>query len=218
MIAIFQHGNDEPAGELLAYLRGRNVPLTIHRLYETGIVPVELPSGLIVLGGQMSVNETREHPFIRAEMMMIRKMVAGNRPVLGICLGAQMIAASFGQRVYGDTREQGWIPVAGCGPGRSALFPDRYTVFHWHNETFDLPEGATLLVRGSEILNQAFRLGSAVGVQYHPEVTPEIIARWAESLSLQERILMMKQTETYQVMNHRHCHLLAEAFLRGWGA
>jgi len=216
MITLFQHGKDEPAGEIENYLRERQVPFAINRLYETGAVPEELPPALIILGGQMSVNDTDDYPFFLNEKRMIRRMVAAGKPVLGVCLGAQMIASAFRRQVFRDTREQGWVTVHGCGKESSPLFPRTFTVFHWHNETFTLPAGAVLLARGDSIENQAFRLGSAVGVQYHPEVNREIISRWAGALGPDEKKEMLRESEEYAMMNREHCHTLMDHFLGGW--
>ena len=108
--------------------------------------------------------------------------------VLGICLGAQMIAPACGMQVYPKERELGWRTIHGCAPGMDHLFPGSFPVFHWHTETFDLPEGAELLATGSAVPNQAFLLGHALGVQFHPEVTAPVIAQWAKDLGDAERL------------------------------
>jgi GMP synthase (glutamine-hydrolysing) len=216
MIALFQHGKDESPGEIGDYLRELHVPFTVIRFFERDTVPEVLPSGLIVLGGQMSVNDTEVYPFLLKEKEVIREMIAAGRPVLGICLGAQMIASAFGKRVFPDTRERGWVQVYPCDETTETLFPEPLTVFHWHNETFSLPKEATLLLKGSVIRNQAFRLGSALGVQYHPEVTEEIISRWAAELSPEARTELLRTSEKYSTMNQQNCRILVDHFLRGW--
>ena len=218
MITIFQHGEQESPGGIAMSLQRQGLPFEIQRLFETREVPDILPSRLILLGGQMSVNDTGDYSFFTAEKQVIRKMVAQKRAVLGICLGAQMIASAFGERVFPLEKERGWCPVHGCGQGAGPRFPASFTVFHWHNETFNLPQGATLLSYGDTVKNQAFRLGSAVGVQFHPEVTLPIIARWANDLGTQEKQKIIGESGRHLPGNARLCHRLVDAFIRGWSA
>ncbi|NMB79172.1 MAG: type 1 glutamine amidotransferase [Methanomicrobiales archaeon] len=215
MIAVFQHGVDETAGEVGNYLRTCRIPYTLFPLFESGYFPTELPQHLIVLGGEMSVNDTWKYPFLLKELEIIRAMIAKNRPILGICLGAQLIASAGGQRVFRDTREEGWITIHGSDSRYRHVFPKRFTVFHWHDETFTLPLGAELLGKGSVIPNQAFRYGSAIGVQYHPEVTLQIISRWTEGHDASQRKKILAQSEQYISMNRQHCHTLVDHFIRG---
>lgn len=216
MITIWQHGDDEAAGEVVDYLTENQEPFEILRLFETRAVPDTLPSHLIVLGGQMSVNDTAGFPYFFNEQQVIRKMVAAERPVLGICLGAQMIAASFGKPVYRSVPELGWCRTTGCDPEWRAIFPESFTVFHWHHETFNLPEGATLLSRGDIIKNQAFRTGSAVGVQFHPEVTLPIISQWTKSSKNKDRMAILKDTKYHLDQSRQRCRDLMNTFMRGW--
>lgn len=216
MLTIFQHGKDEPLGEIGVYLKKKEVPHTIIHLFEQEDVPAVLPAKLIVLGGQMSVNDTGLYPFLNAEKQIIRSMIDKGRPVLGICLGAQLIASSFGQMVYPEVQEHGWFCVRGCGPGNRSLFPDSFPIFHWHNETFDLPEGAQLLAYGERVKNQAFRFGSAVGVQFHPEVTASIISRWSQEMEDTLKAVVSAHTEKYLGSSNHMCHNLTQGFLRVW--
>ena len=134
------------------------------------------------MGGPMSVNDNL--PFLEAELRLIERAVAAGKPVLGVCLGAQLIARALGARVYrNEAKEIGWFPVywtGECaGDGLFGGLSEPETVFHWHGETFDLPEGARGLARSDVCRNQAFRFGRNVyGIQFHLEVTPEMIADW----------------------------------------
>lgn len=214
MITIFQHGVNESSGEIENYLLKIGAPFEIIRLYESNEVPDSIPSNLIILGGQMSVNDTIEYPFFVEEKRIIRKMIGMNRPILGICLGAQLISSAFGQRVYPHTRELGWHKVMRCD--KDSFFSDNFRVFHWHNETFNLPPGAKLVLQGNLVKNQAFRLGSALAVQFHPEVTYDIISIWTKDLSdhIKERI----EQESMQYLGEysHQCYDLLDRFITGW--
>ncbi len=143
---------------------------------------LESAAGLVFMGGPMSAND--DLLYLRAELDLIRQAVGKGMPVLGICLGSQLIAKALGARVYRNAvKEIGWAPVCWTSAAREdPLFrglsgPE--TVFHWHGETFDLPEGAEWLAWSGSCRNQAFRYGSGVyGLQFHLEVTPEMIADW----------------------------------------
>jgi len=216
MISIFQHGKDEGPGTIPEYLGAGRLPFRDLHLYDGDTVPAELPEKLIVLGGQMSVNDTRDYPYFDAEKAIIRKMVRKGRPVLGICLGAQMIASAFGQEVRKGAREIGWTTVRGCGPAWNGAFGECFSVFHWHEETFNLPAGSTLLVKGDTVQNQAFRLGSAVGVQFHPEVDAGIISAWAASLPAAVRADLGEKSGARLREAKDRCHALVSAFVKGW--
>ena len=216
MITIFQHGEDEGPGTIPGYLDEQEIPFSILRLYAGDRIPDEMPGQLIILGGQMSVNDNSQFPYFIREKELIRTMVLAKRPVLGICLGAQMIASAFGREVQRGMREIGWKKVRDCSPGWSRIFPGTFPVFHWHEETFHLPEGSTLLVRGATVENQAFRLGSAVGVQFHPEVDATIISAWTKTLPAAQRAEILAETRQFLPGNTERCHNLLDAFIREW--
>jgi GMP synthase (glutamine-hydrolysing) len=155
--------------------------------------------GVVVLGGSIGVGDLPDYPHLGEVMGLIRRAAERELPSLGICLGSQLAAQALGGRAYqGDAGlEVGWRPLELTPAGRAdpvlgalghALHTDggddgaRVRVFHWHHDTWDLPPGATLLARGAQYPNQAFRLGSVVGVQFHPEVDADLIRLWyAES-------------------------------------
>jgi len=172
---------------------------TIFAAHGWGIKVVELslgeklPSGfdetgaLVVLGGPMNVYEEKEYPFLKEEESFIRKALIEEVPILGICLGAQLLAKTCGARVKkAPQKEIGWYRVEKTGDGKKdTLFndgPDRIQVFQWHEDTFDVPEGAVLIAEGKDCKNQAFRVGqSAYGLQFHIEVTEDMIRSWFHS-------------------------------------
>ncbi|HUH78557.1 MAG TPA: type 1 glutamine amidotransferase [Methanoregula sp.] len=216
MITILQHGEDESAGTIPGYLRMHGIPFRTLRLFEGDALPDTLPEKLIILGGQMSVNDAGRYPYLEDEKALARKMILGDRPVLGICLGAQMIASAFGEEVRKGVREIGWKKARGCRPEWRRIFPAWFDVFHWHEETFNLPAGSTLLVRGDTVENQAFRLGSGVGVQFHPEVTEKIISSWAKTHPAGRGAGFPEGSLTRIGDNRTRCHALVESFARGW--
>lgn len=216
MITLLQHGEHEGPGTIIEHLQEHRHSYEILRLYEDGRIPGDLPDNLIILGGQMSVNDTPDYPYFTSEKKLVAAMIGKNRPVLGICLGAQMIASALGQEVQKNIRETGWHRVHGRKREWYPLFPERVTVFHWHEETFNLPGGATLLAEGDAVKNQAFRIGSAIGVQFHPEVTMEIILSWTKDLPDADRVRIIGESGQYLAENRRRCGALIDAFTRGW--
>ncbi|MDD3444648.1 MAG: glutamine amidotransferase [Zavarzinia sp.] len=137
---------------------------------------------VVVLGGPVGVYEDDLYPYLREEVAFLRARLASGRALLGICLGAQMIAAAAGAAVYpGSEKEIGWAPVtltpAGLASPLAAI--DGHDVLHWHGDTFDLPDGAIRLASTGTTLNQAFAIGDNVlGLQFHLEVLPERIETW----------------------------------------
>ncbi|MCY4488690.1 MAG: glutamine amidotransferase [Deltaproteobacteria bacterium] len=139
---------------------------------------------LVVLGGPIGAGDDGPYPFLTEEVRLIEGRLAADRPTLGICLGAQLMARALGARVYGAGRKEiGWGPLslseAGAASALSLLAPDRASVLHWHGDTFDLPHGAIHLAATEVCENQAFGWGErALALQFHPEVTAAGLERW----------------------------------------
>ncbi len=174
----FQHVPFEGLGSIETWLKAAEYEVTSTRVFESPELPG--PDGidlLIVLGGPMSVNDEDEYPWLVTEKHFIRDAVRSGTPVLGICLGAQLIASAMGANVFRNPhKEIGWFPVQGIPAvdGSAFRFPASVEVFHWHGDTFDLPAGAVHLARSEGCENQAFQLGgSVIGLQFHLETTPE---------------------------------------------
>jgi len=164
---------------------GTMVAAAGHEL-DTWCVPLgaEPPSGhdvVFVFGGSMHPDQDAQHPWLRREHELLQRYLDGGTPLLGVCLGAQLIAKAAGAAVHpAPQAEVGWLPVERIGedPVLDAL-PRRFDAFQWHHYTYELPAGATELAR-SDLATQAFRLGAAVGIQFHAEVTASIVASWLE--------------------------------------
>jgi GMP synthase-like glutamine amidotransferase len=146
-------------------------------------IPALDHSVVLVLGAPESAND--ELQYLKDEMGLIREAAQKNIPALGICLGSQLMAKAFGAKVYpGPKKEIGFYhDVKVDTDSKSKLFDgmtNPFTVFHWHGDTFDIPQNATRLAY-SELYNQAFKYGSAVGIQFHFEVNKEIVLSWLEN-------------------------------------
>lgn len=138
---------------------------------------------LIVLGGPISSNDVNDYPFLETEIELLRRRIAADRPTLGICLGAQLIARALGARVYaGPVKEIGWSPLqltpAALDTPMQYLGITDLSVLHWHGETFDVPEGAVRLAASDKYPNQAFMFGRTLALQFHAEVTANGLEKW----------------------------------------
>jgi len=158
-----------------------------------GPVPVSLAdegcSGLIVMGGSMSVYDSDRYPFLDQEQELIKETLRRGHPVLGICLGSQLLAAAGGARVFpGAQVEIGWLAVrmVDRDPWLDG-WPEVFEPFHWHGDTFDLPVGARLLASTAAFPHQAFRLGSGLGLQFHVEASAQMVREWSSVPGLADR-------------------------------
>lgn len=183
---IIQNAKQEGPGILVDLLAENNWTWeVIHAYRQDGLATNLLNTDLlIILGGPMSVCDEACPPFLKAQIDFIRQALVKRRPILGICLGAQLIARAAGARVYRASQpEIGWYKVWFTKEGKQDLlfkgFPDMFPVFQWHEDTFDIPEGAIHLVASEPVCNQVFRMKDLVyGFQFHLEVTREMIQEW----------------------------------------
>jgi len=183
-VLAFRHVPFEHLGRIEPELVRRGIGIDYADLYQPGAAEPDPAryDGLIFMGGAMSVNDGLPH--LEREARWIAQAVEAGRPVLGVCLGAQLIAKALGASVYRNpVKEIGWFEIELTGEGAAdPLFAGvgpRETVFQWHGETFDLPPGARWLASSTACCHQAFCIGSsAYALQFHLEVTPEMIADW----------------------------------------
>ena len=172
-----QHVPFEDLGSIAPWLENAGYEISCTQFFNTEELPeIADIDFLIVMGGPMSVNDGQEYPWLTAEKQFIKNAVEAEIPVLGICLGAQLIVHSMGGKVsQNSVKEIGWFPVKAVKPKRSSAFqfPEKTDVFHWHGETFSLPNGATQIAKSEGCANQAFQIGSnIIGLQFHLETTP----------------------------------------------
>lgn len=216
-VLAFCHNRAEPLGCFEDLFREWNIPYGYVRLYETNEVPRRIDAThLVFLGGPMSVNDENEFPWLKEEKELIRRSGKAGKKVLGICLGAQLIAAAHGATVFRFVNETGWHMVR-REPGAGGIFPrfpEEFCVFQLHGETFNLPYGAERLVSGTAVRNQAFTIRNALGLQFHLELTGAIIQEWSKELRRHQQEKIARDTPRYLDASNRLCRLVAEDFLR----
>ncbi len=164
-----------------AAARGHDWSTTLVPL-ATSLPQPEAVDCLVILGGPMSAWDDAGYPWLRAEKYLLETFIRAERPVLGICLGAQLLADVLGARVYpGEHSEIGWFPVSATQQSRAhplgAVLPKRFDTFLWHGDTFDLPAGAVHLASSEVVPHQAFAWGRALGLQFHLEARPDWVQR-----------------------------------------
>jgi GMP synthase-like glutamine amidotransferase len=182
-IHYLQHVPFENPGTILDWADRHNHPVTCTRLYETGVLPEQGAfDWLVIMGGPMNIYEEELYPWLAREKVFIREAIESNKVLIGLCLGAQLIADVIGGRVIQNKyKEIGWFPVtltkAALALPEFSYLPDNPVVFEWHGDTFtDLPKEAVLLASNAACRNQAFIYKDRVyGFQFHLENTPAII-------------------------------------------
>lgn len=178
---ILQHVAFEGPGAIAPWLATAGYHLSVTRLDRNDALPEPSSADFVViLGGPMSVTETDRYPWLSEEIAFVRGCFERGIRILGVCLGAQLLARAAGASVYRNGEpEIGWFPVEAVDTARAPgvfQFPARLEAFHWHGETFDLPSGAVHLARSAACPHQGFQLGaSAIALQFHLETTLELI-------------------------------------------
>ena len=190
-VIIFRHAATEGPGFFATFLDERNIPWQLVKIDAGEAVPesIERYSGMVLMGGPMSVND--DLPWIAPLLMRIRDAVQRDIPLLGHCLGGQLISKALGGKVsHNPVKEIGWGEVATSENSEAGYwFGDqaRFQVFHWHGETFTLPSGATHLLSSQYCRNQAYSIGKHLAFQCHIEMTAEMVQSWCEAGSQEIR-------------------------------
>jgi GMP synthase (glutamine-hydrolysing) len=215
-VLILKNVAGEGPGTIEDFLAERKVPFRVVEMYREDLPPYADMRTLVIMGGPMSVNEGSIYPYLAREEELVREFLEEGKSVLGICLGAQVMAKALGAKVYpGAEKEIGWYDIELRGEAigdplmtrlanhpRAGDFWKIFKVFHWHGETFDIPPGAERLANSALYENQAFRYGKAAyAFQFHIEVRKEMIYRWLRDEPVDmERIRM----ETDMFYNDYH--------------
>jgi GMP synthase (glutamine-hydrolysing) len=223
-IHYFQHVPFEGLGSIGQWIRARRYHLTATKLYQNEQMPdMESVDWFIIMGGPMGVHDEDRLPWLKSEKRLIEKAMSTGKAVLGICLGAQLIADVLGARVYPNrSKEIGWFPMELTEAGqRSPLFgflPERLEVFHWHGDTFDLPAGAVHMARSEACTHQAFVYNERViGLQFHLESTPKGVealiqncsGELANSSYIQAPSQLMAHPKAFRIINGAMDELLS---------
>ena len=227
-VVIVRHAAHEGPGYCANFLDQRNIAHRLVRVDANDAVPQSLDgiSGLVLMGGPMSVND--DLPWIPQVVRLIQQAIAHDVPVLGHCLGGQLMAKALGGTVgRNPVREIGWLPVERVdAPLAREWFgdlPPRFDVYHWHGETFTIPNGATRILASHDCPNQAYVLGKHLGMQCHIEMTPALIESWADaganelkpSPTVQTREQMLANVETKTNQLHRIADVLYTRWIKG---
>lgn len=192
-IGIFRHSITEGPGYFATYLTRQHIPWRLLKIDEGEPVPADsqMFSGLCFMGGPMSVND--DLPWIAPVLKLIRNAVAADVPVIGHCLGGQLMAKALGGTVTRNAvKEIGWgrvDVVPGDASRRWLRDAASFHSFHWHGETFSLPPGAVHIASSACCTNQIFALGNHLGMQCHVEMTPQLIADWCQDWDKEVRSL-----------------------------
>jgi GMP synthase-like glutamine amidotransferase len=226
-VKIVRHVGHEGPGYFGDFLERRGIPHELIRVDLGEPIPEDVSgtSGLVFMGGPMSVNDPL--PWIARATELIRRAVAADVPVLGHCLGGQLMAKALGARVTRNSvPEIGWHPVEVTSSDAAKRWfdslPATFPVYHWHGETFELPAGAVHLLRSTDCRNQAFALGKHLALQCHVEMTPGMIAEWIErahdlepSRTVQSGAEMLRDVEPRVAALHRIADVLYERWIQG---
>jgi GMP synthase (glutamine-hydrolysing) len=185
---VLSHVAFEDLGSLQAPLleRGFRIENILAAAVHFPLPQAESCDLLIVLGGPIGVYDQQDYPFLKDETALIAQRLTARKPILGVCLGAQLMAAALGARVYPGQQgaEIGWFPLQAAPKSNTPawfapLLADGVSVFHWHGDTFDLPPGALPLAKSERYVNQAFTFeNSALALQFHPEVSAQGLESW----------------------------------------
>jgi GMP synthase-like glutamine amidotransferase len=223
-ICVLQHAAYEGPGEIAAWAAQRDYSVRVHHLYRGD--PLPRPDAfdlLVVMGGEMNIYQYRDWPWLKPESAFIRSALAQDKRVVGICLGAQLIADVLGARVFQNAgHEIGWLPVAWTDEARAAFpgLPAASTVLHWHGDTFELPAGATRLAASEGCPEQGFLIrNKCLALQFHLEVDPSLVKQfvagqgeWPTGPHAQTPQAILSEADSHGDRNRRLLHGMLDRF------
>jgi GMP synthase-like glutamine amidotransferase len=225
-VHYFQHVEFEDLGSIETWMKSASARVSATKFYEDASLPkIHEIDWLIVLGGPMSVNDEQAYPWLHAEKNFIAEAIENGKIVLGICLGAQLIAHALGVDVFPNrNREIGWFPIEDVAQressGLKSIVPPPIEVFHWHGDTFDLPRNSVHLARSEGCENQAFCIGERVlGLQFHLEVTPFTVKSLTEKCKndlTPGRYIQSGEEMLSDPSRFRHIHAAMDSILDYW--
>ena len=227
-IHYLQHVPFEGPAKIADWALAKGHKLTSTKLYENVLLPpIKSIDWLVVMGGPMNIYQEKDYPWLIKEKEFISKAIEADKTILGVCLGAQLIADVLGARVYGGQhKEIGWFPIALTSEAKTSkpfeTLPEHLTVFHWHGDTFDLPAGAVQLARSAGCEQQAFLYNDRVlGLQFHLESTRESVQKLiqhckddiSEGKYVQEAETILLESQRYLQGLHEALEVLLEQLL-----
>jgi len=229
-ISVFQHAISEGPGEIESWAHKRFHHVETRHLYRGDALPLWSSFDLlVVMGGEMNIYQYRDWPWLKPERELIEAALAAGKPVIGICLGSQLIADALGSRVTQNPEiELGWQPVTWTPEARAYCpdIPAESTVLHWHGDTFELPEGATRLAASGVCAEQGYVIpGKCLGLQFHMEVDPKITADyvasqpdWPNGAYVQSPEEVLAQAEKFCPANRQVLFALLDTLRGGYPA
>jgi len=225
-ISVLQHAAFEGPGEIAAWAERHGHTLRAHHLYRGETLPglgdFDL---LVVMGGEMNIYQYRDWPWLKPESALIRSALAQDKKVVGICLGAQLIADALGARVFQNAEhELGWLPITWTPEAIAEYLGllESPTVLHWHGDTFDLPAGATRLASSEACPEQGFFIpGKCLALQFHMEVDPTLVREyvagqgtWPNGRFVQEPKMILDKAEMHCSVNRQLLYGMLDEFVR----
>ena len=232
IVNVIRHLAFEDLASFTSVLQAQNIEINYLEAADFALAPENMvkidalsDDLLIILGGPISVNDGAMFPFVEAEINLLKQRITADKPTLGICLGAQLIASAMGANVYsGNDKEIGWYPLniteAGKQTALRYLGAEHCSMLHWHGETFDLPDEAVLLASSEKYPNQAFSVGSNIlALQFHPEITQRSLEKWfighiGEIMQTEGIDVERLRKDTHQYANQ--LEMQGELFFNSW--